>query len=202
MNLMLQAFAALLGSQAQLGGARLGLQRDALFGRHLGIGGGDSTSGAGDRVDPWSAGGLFHGGFASSIPSGDLANSAGATAENQWKRPDLFGGQAWRGATPTALQGRVTNPGITAPNMFGFSTYDSASHTPGPLSLSNGSPDSFMYDPRYDRAEGLSGILSRYDPALGGGRPSSPSPSRPKTVRSATAPSVNRPKKGSQIGFY
>lgn len=162
-NNLLDIFARNLQAKNQLA-------TGALHGRHLGIGGGEMSAdnpGGEPGGSPWAGGGLFHGGFASQMSPEALAKSSGSTAVNQWN--GLAGPNA---APPTdAQKGTILSPGV---GQFG---------TGGERAFMGPQGRSTEYDPRYDRYEGLSGILSRYDPAInGGGKPGQPPP---------TAPAVN-----------
>jgi hypothetical protein len=90
-NAMMQMFMQIMQGQQQKEQARMGLQRDALFGRHLGIGGGQVTPSDPTGSGAFAPEGLFHGGFAAQMDPKALAASQGSTAVNQWQNPQMFG---------------------------------------------------------------------------------------------------------------
>lgn len=104
---------AMLAQQANAG-SRLQLQRDQTFGQHLGTGGAPVTP---ENPLGYTGGSPFDNGFFTSgardLTPEQLMASQGATAINQWKRPDLFGGsrpdgqttaEAAMGASPAPFQ--------------------------------------------------------------------------------------------------
>lgn len=181
MNIMLRAFAQAMLQNSAMGPLRNQTQRDVLLGRHLGIGGGEgSTSGGGASPDPFSAEGLFHGGFAAQMPQYLLEQSQGNTAVNQWKRPDMFGPNV--GPQTNQQKGNVLSTGMGQPNTSGMSSFDSPQ-----------GEGAFQYDPRFDRNEGTTGILARYSPALGGGG---------KAKSNAKPPTATGTRKGSSFRMF
>lgn len=88
--------------QGENSAARNALQSGAMFGRHLGMGGGEMTKDnpMGDAGgSPFAAGGLFHGGFAANMDPAALRQSQGNTAMNQWH--DLMTTGHSTGAAPS-----------------------------------------------------------------------------------------------------
>lgn len=157
MNALLQLMQKQMQGQQQQQTDRSGLARDVMFGRHLGIGGAPMTPGnpTGNPGDPFGAGGLFTtpGPIAKAIGPEAVARSQGANAVNQWKQPNMFGGQAFQGALPTSAQGQVLDSGMGPMSPRGMQTQQGVN---GPAQV---------YDPRFDSA-GRSGIESQYDPAI------------------------------------
>lgn len=151
-NAMMKMFMDLakqqLQNQQQSGQAGIGFLQDAKFGHHLGTGAGDA--------DPWSAGGLFHGGFGSQMSPEALAAGRGSTAVNQWNNPQMFHSNAWRGPTTNEAQGRVVSPGVGPFNTSGERQFDDAAGR------------STEYDPRQDQMNGPAAIRKMYDPAYRG----------------------------------
>lgn len=155
MGAMMRAFISAMGQNAAMAPQRLQLNRDAIFGRHLGTGGGAVTPGDPTGSGAFGPEGLFHGGFASQLSQDQLLKSQGASAVNQWRQPNLFPGQAFRGPTPNAAQGNVLSTGVGPTSSRGMTNMDTAGG------------GATVYDPRMDR-DGGTGILSRYDTALAG----------------------------------
>lgn len=122
---------AIMAQQANAG-SRLQLQRDQTFGQHLGTGGAPVTP---DNPLGYAGGSPFDNGFFTSgardLTPEQRMRSQGATAVNQWQRPDLFAGSA----PPVQTAGEAA-VGASAP-MFHLdpSTLDMAGLPPSPYAL-------------------------------------------------------------------
>lgn len=96
MSRLMDALAEQLRTQTALAPQKQALHSNALFGRHLGTGGGEITpeNPAGNKANPWASGGLFRGGFGEQLkePETAITRSQGGSAINQMRDPIHFQG--------------------------------------------------------------------------------------------------------------
>lgn len=181
--------------QGQAAAARNQLQSGALFGRHLGTGGGEvtPTNPSGNAADPWSSGGLFHGGFGATMDPEAIHRSQGGTAENQWR--DVLAGRNTTGGAPSGMspqEGAVR----ASPSAFHISPSSQAmlNHATGGAVAPTREPD--LYD--------IFGAQAANQTIPHATMPRSPRSARPRINPTATPPpSANgSPRPGFSFGGF